>query len=128
MPTVQSLSKTVALAEIAAERELEVLFDLSGPPGYYNAAANAALLRRGNRGPHDELFVDFLERDIRIALRAAGSPLVDGPWGWQTTIQGEELTAVGEWEETCWHRDKECDYLEIELRVTGGWRLERQML
>lgn len=129
MAALPSLSETLSPNPgNAGLRDAESLFELGGPPGYYNAAARAALLRGNGRPPYDELQVDFHERDSRLALRAGGATLAEGVWGWQTSVQGEPLTAAGEWEESCWYRDKECDYLEIELRLSGGWRLERQML
>jgi hypothetical protein len=109
-------------------RDPALVFDLAAPPGYYHAASKLALLRRTRRAPHDELLVDFQGREVRIALRAAGEILVEGDWTWRATSAGQPLAAAGAWQESCWHRDNACDYLELELPLTGGWRLERQML
>jgi hypothetical protein len=48
-----------SLAAAAPRPDLTRLFDLCQKPGYYNAAAKAALLRRTKSAPHDELFVAF---------------------------------------------------------------------
>jgi hypothetical protein len=114
--------------QAAAPSALETLFDLSGPPGYYNVSRQAALLRRGKRPPHDELLVDFSGREVRLHMTAAGEAIVRGEWSWRATAGGETLAPAGKWEEVCWHRDRGADYLEIELPLSGGWRLERQML
>ena len=50
-----------------------------------------------------------------------------GTWDFETTVDGRPLSAVGPWEEVCWHSDREVDYLELELPLTGGWKLQRQM-
>jgi hypothetical protein len=112
--------------ESAASR-YAALSGLSGEPGYYNAAKKAALLRRGRRAPHDELFVDFSGDEVQLALTIGGQLLSSGPWSWHATAGGQRLEATGAWSEVCWNHDKAGDYLEIELPLTGGWRLERQM-
>ena len=109
-------------------RNLETLFDLKGRPGYYNPAAKTALLRRAKKGPHDELLVDFSRSEVQVELKAADFQLVAGDWTWQATAGGELLTAQGEWSEVCWQREVPSDYLEIELPLSHGWKIERQML
>jgi hypothetical protein len=104
------------------------LFNLKAKPGYYNAEAKAALLRREKTGPHDELLVDFSGDEVRIELVAAGKVLARGDWSWRATVDGTALAAAGAWSEMCWHREDACDYLEIELPLAGGWKIERQML
>ncbi|HMC09829.1 MAG TPA: hypothetical protein VKH44_01010 [Pirellulaceae bacterium] len=104
------------------------LFDLKGRPGYYNPAAKSALLRREKKPPHDELLVDFSRPDVHIELKAADIPLVVGDWTWEATIAGDVLNQQGAWSEVCWHREDACDYLEIELPLSHGWKIERQML
>jgi hypothetical protein len=108
--------------------ELQALFDLSKKPGYYNPAAKSALLRRTQAAPHDELLVDFSQPDCFIELRSTGSALLSGTWTFQAVSGGQPLTPAGPWQESCWETDDACDYLEIELPLSGGWRLERQML
>jgi hypothetical protein len=101
---------------------------LQRAPGYYNEAEKVALLRRAKRPPHDELLVDFHGSETDIALKAAGIRILEGAWSWNASAAGQALTAIGNWQESCWHRDWRCDYLELELTLNGGWRLERQML
>jgi hypothetical protein len=38
------------------------------------------------------------------------------------------LKPVGGWEEVCWVSDPDCDYLELEIDFSGGFRVQRQML
>jgi hypothetical protein len=109
-----------------AEAQYAQLFDLKARPGYYNARAKCALLRRAKKTPHDELFVDFSQRECHVRLLAEDISLVEGSWTWQATAGGQPLTPAGAWGEVCWHREKACDYLEIALPLSGGWKLERQ--
>jgi hypothetical protein len=106
---------------------LKALFDLRRPPGYYNSAEKVALLRRAKGQPHDELLVDFGGHEVSIGLKAVGLLLADGAWTWQATAAGQPLIATGNWEEICWHREAGCDYLELKLKLSAGWWLERQM-
>ena len=106
----------------------EALFDLTQKPGYYNAAAKAALLRRTSAPPHDQLLVDFSRPECLIELFAGGTALLAGAWTVQAAAGGRPLPVTGPWDEVCWETDEDGDYLEIELPLAGGWRLERQML
>lgn len=106
----------------------DALFNLKAKPGYYNAEAKAALLRREKQGPHDELLVDFSGGEVRVELVAAGRLLAAGVWSSRVSVDGAELAAAGAWSEVCWERDEACDYLEIERVLAGGWKIERQML
>ena len=107
-------------------RDLASLFNLRRKPGYYNAEEKAALLRRLNHGPLDELFVDFSRADVHFQLKASGVELAGGHWTWQASVAGQAIKADGPWTEVRWHRKNESDYLEIELPLSDGWRLERQ--
>lgn len=109
-------------------RDIADLFNLKRRPGYYNAEAKTALLRRTKEEPHDELLVDFSGVDVRVRLTAAGEALAIGAWTWQAMAAGEPLVNVGAWREVGWKSGKALDYLEIELPLAGGWKLIRQML
>jgi len=129
-PRIAKAAKIVetAIVATAPRPDLKTLFDLRQKPGYYNAAAKAALLRRAKPAPHDELFVDFSRAQCHVELRGGGHTLLDGAWTVQPTAGGQPLEPVGRWQESCWETDEAYDYLEIEVPLSGGWRLERQML
>ncbi|MEX2174050.1 MAG: hypothetical protein WD872_06790 [Pirellulaceae bacterium] len=117
--------------EIQARRDglhLDKLFALAHPPGYYNEAACVALLRQSQREPHDQLLVDFSGPQVLTELTAAGRVLWSSLWNWQATVDGHPLQAAGPWREVCWHTDADVDYLELELPLTDGWKLERQFV
>ena len=43
-------------------------------------------------------------------------------------VDNKPLQIESEWEELCWLSDKEVDYLELEVRLSGTWKLQRQIL
>lgn len=116
-----------SIVESLPRPDLQALFDLRQKPGYYNAQAKAALLRRAKAAPQDELFVDFSREACHIELRAGGAELLAGAWTFEASAGANSLTPTGPWQESCWETDETYDCLEIELPLTGGWRLERQM-
>lgn len=96
-------------------------------PAIHSQDARRALLRRTWQPPFDSLGVDYSQPDLRVELTAADRSILSGTWDFETTAGGKPLSAVGPWEEVCWHSDREVDYLELELPLTGGWKLQRQM-
>src|SRR4051794_40247281 len=76
------------------------LFDLRKRPGYYNADARAALLRRSKIGPADELFIDFSDSDAAIELTTAGQQVLSGIWRGDFTAGGKRLPPKGPWIES----------------------------
>jgi hypothetical protein len=96
-------------------------------PATHSQDARRALLRRTWKPPFDSLAVDYSGPDLRVTLTAGDRVLLSGTWGWETTASGP-LAAAGSWEEVCWHSDQLVDYLELELALTGGWKLQRQMV
>lgn len=126
-PAPQKRAVPAKPAPVNGHGTSKAVFDFSKDPGYYNAEAKKALLRRGKRPPHDELAVDFSRQSVEIRVLASGTALFAGNWDWLATAAGKSLTAAGEWKEVSWHREKSCDYLEIELPLSDGWKLEREM-
>src|SRR5690606_2572108 len=43
-------------------------------------------------------------------------------------VDGRDLAIEGEWEQTCWQSDDDLDYLEIEIELQRGWRVQRQLM
>jgi hypothetical protein len=97
-------------------------------PATHSEVARRALLRRTWQPPFDSLAVDYSRPDLRLELMVGGHPLLSGIWSFETTAGGRPLSAAGPWEEICWHTDREVDYLELELPLSGGWKLQRQMV
>ena len=43
-------------------------------------------------------------------------------------LDGEPVRPQSDWESLCWMSDKDVDYLELEIELTAGLRVQRQML
>jgi hypothetical protein len=74
------------------------------------------------------LALDYSDNPLRLELLANGQRLFIGTWPFETTCDGVPAVAAGKWENLCWQSDKTCDLLELRLELSGGLRLERQLL
>ena len=55
----------------------------------------------------------------RSLLRMHGEP--------QVSLNGKPLHRTGDWEEVCWYSDDDVDYLEVEVELEAGVRVQRQV-
>ena len=74
------------------------------------------------------LAIDYSSPDLRLECWAGSKRLMAGTWTWETTLDGKRLEPIGSWDESCWFSDEDVDYLELSIELTGGARLERQIL
>ena len=116
--TVQAVQSTVA---IQPEKGLP-------HPAWHSESRGLSILRTRWSPLVDQATVRFRAADVDAEWQAGGRVLGSGPWSWQATVNGQPLQADGNWEEVCWHSDADVDYLELELPLTGGWALQRQVL
>jgi hypothetical protein len=97
-------------------------------PSRHSEEAGEALLQ-AQRGPRsDRLSVWFKEPGVRIELVERGITLLDGFWTVSLNIDGKDLDCQGTWESVCWNADEDADYLELQLELAGGVRIDRQLL
>ena len=75
-----------------------------------------------------QLAIDYSSPDLRLECWAGSKRLMAGTWTWETTLDGKRLEPIGSWDESCWFSDEDVDYLELSMELTGGARLERQIL
>ncbi len=54
--------------------------------------------------------------------------LWSGEWEFEVRIDGTAARPCDEWRETCWLSDDDVDYLELELQLDAGLRVQRHML
>src|SRR4051812_36811307 len=101
---------------------------LAPTPASHSEVARRALLRRTWQAPFDAFEVDYSQPELRVVLTAGDQVLISGLWSWEASVNGRALSAAGAWEEVCWHSDRRADYLELELPLSGGWKVQRQML
>ena len=74
------------------------------------------------------LAVDFSTPELRLEIAAGADSIFKGVWNWHTTVDQQTLTPVGGWEETCWFSDEDVDFIELSIELSGGARIERQIM
>ena len=74
------------------------------------------------------LAIDYSSPDLRMECWTGRQRLLAGTWSWETTLDGKRLEPIGSWDESCWFSDDDVDYLELSMELSGGARLERQIL
>ena len=74
------------------------------------------------------LTVAYSEGSSRLELEVAGRIIWSGAWQFELECQGKAITIESPWEEVCWVSDDDADYVEIEARLTDGFRLQRQIM
>jgi hypothetical protein len=96
-------------------------------------------------GEHSEwaelslLRADWTSKSACLAVRYPGGTLDSelvlgrdilwsGPLLPEIHCDGMTLEIQGAWEELCWVSDADLDYLELEVELSHGWRLQRQLV
>ncbi len=103
--------------------------DTKSAEGPYNCEwASLAVMRTGWSTGDAVVAVDYSTPQLRLDVWAGKRRLFGGAVTAETQVDGKPLKANGSWEEVCWFKDKDVDYLELALPLQGGTRLERQIL
>ncbi len=68
--------------------------------------------------------------ELRLELACGRDVLWSGPWTCEVRRDGELLVpdADAEWDEVCWTSTDDADYLEVELALSQGVRVQRQIV
>ncbi len=96
--------------------------------GEHSEWAELAVLRSSwsARSPH--LAVAFPQGTFASEFAVRQRSVWQGHYLPELRVDGVPLDVDGEWEEVCWSSDEDMDYLELEIRMTRNWRLQRQFL
>jgi hypothetical protein len=78
--------------------------------------------------PSTKLTAAFPGRSLHIELCRGDLAILAGSWEMDITFEGEAAMPISNYEETCWVADKEVNYLELEIHLGGGLRLERHVV
>jgi hypothetical protein len=93
------------------------------------AEKSCLALLRSDWGPSPAtVAIDFSGVGMRVAGATDGRMLFEGVWTASSRRDGQLLKPAGEWDAVCWFTDKDVDYVEFQLDLEGGARLERQVL
>jgi len=87
-----------------------------------------AYLRTDWQRDEPTVVVDYSKPELRLEVWAGPQRLISGAWTSETTLNGKRLEPIGTWDENCWFSDEDVDYLELSIELSGGARLERQIL
>jgi len=60
-------------------------------------------------------------------LNCGSTTVWSGTWSVEVCV-GDRRLRPAAWKDVCWHSDDDVDYLELETKWSGAWRLERQIL
>ena len=80
--------------------------------------------------------VDFKsqsDRSVLLEVAVRNEPILYGLWSFDLRLGKKALSPVGRWSKTCEHTERGCDYIEIELplsgeNLSGDYRLQRSLL
>jgi len=127
---VLATKSTPPIAELAFGKHRTEPKPIKGMPAapLYSPQASLGVLRNRWCAPQLQATADFSRSQVSLDLSAGSQPLLHGAWTAEINIDGRAAAPVGPWTEVCWHTDNDCDYLEIEQKLSGGWLLQRHML
>ena len=89
--------------------------------------AATAVLRPDWSRSAPRLTVLYPGKSCRVELACGKDVLWSGDWGFDVRIDGMPASPVSEWSETCWVSDEDVDYLELEIELGEGFRLQRHI-
>ena len=101
--------------------------DLPAASIHFEEGAIAVMRRNWNRND-ERVAVLFAGQACELELVASGQVATSGAWRFVVTQQGQQLLPVTDWESTCWYTDEDVDYLELEIELTAGVKLQRQIV
>ena len=76
----------------------------------------------------DFLAATCADGQLETELGSGSVVLWSGPDMPEVRVAGELLSSDSEWQELCWSSDDDMEYVELELDLSDGWRVQRQML
>jgi hypothetical protein len=72
--------------------------------------------------------VTFCGCEVVAEMSVGRDLLWSGPWQFDLSWNGKPLRPRGDWEQVCWVSDDDCDYLELEIQLDQGVRIQRHLL
>ncbi len=120
-------SKENAKAKVKAKSKDKTKPKLPAAAIHSEWAGTAVLKRSWNRDDAS-LVLAYHDQALALELNCGSETVWSGPWGFEVEVDGKPLEITDQWEEVCWVGDKDVAYVEIEAKLGGGWRLQRQLL
>ena len=89
---------------------------------------NLGILRASWEKYSDWSCIDYATLSPQVELSAKGHSLLSGKWEFEVKIDGKKDEAKEDWSCSCWHSDKDADYIELELELKSGIVISRHIL
>ena len=89
--------------------------------------AAATVLRSSWSRSAPRLAVLWPGDSVRMELATNRGVVWSGYWELEVSRDGKLLAPTSEWEEVCWVSDDDVDYLELEIDLADGVRVQRQV-
>ncbi len=70
----------------------------------------------------------YHDHRVDLELDCGRDVVLQGAWDLVVQSDGQAQSPTGTWEQVCWTSDRDVDYLELEIPLTGGFRVQRQIL
>jgi hypothetical protein len=96
-------------------------------PADHSAWASLAVMQPAWGHNEPKLAISYGGQDFRIELSQQGELLLDGTWTPEVRLGEETLRAESAWEDLCWVSDGDVDYLELEIQLSRGVRIQRHI-
>jgi hypothetical protein len=97
-------------------------------PAVHTEASESAVMRSGWERSDVRLACSYADHQVWLELGVGRDTLISGVWELTARIDGRAAQLESGWDEVSWHSDDDIDYLEIEAQLTGGLRVQRQIL
>jgi len=99
------------------------------PPAAFNSElSQLGVLRTGWASWEERLTVAYHEQQLAAELICGREVVASGTWSPEITFDGTRLEPESEWQEVCWVSDDDVDYLELEIFLSAGVRVQRHLL
>lgn len=96
-------------------------------PGENSEWAEISVLRNQWSKDATYLGVAFNSANVQTELGLGDLRLWTGELHHEVSIDGTSLTSDTEWEQVCWEADEDGQYLELEMHLSEGWKIQRQL-
>ncbi len=90
--------------------------------------AATAVLRPDWSRSAPRLTVLYPGASCRVELACGKDVLWSGDWGYELRVDGMSASPVSDWSNNCWVSDEDVDYLELEIELVEGFRLQRHIV
>ena len=86
------------------------------------------MLRTGDSASSHRLMIHYSGQTVEVQWSVGDMAICQGVWQWEICRDGQAVQPVGAWEAVCWVSDQDVDYLELQIDLAGGMRIQRQMV